>query len=171
MSPPAALNNVPLVYVVGPVDGAVVKIGHSVSFPGRFRSLRADCPIELVIHGVEEHQDRSAAVLRERGLHRRFARERLHHEWFRATPRVRAFITQLRTPEQLVLARAERAARLAPPPPIEIGQLLTPEQAAQVLQCSTEELLRRARFREVPFYRVGRQFRFASHELTATIDR
>lgn len=65
-----------------------VKVGYTADSPGsRLRDLRVGCPTELVIlHRMPgERED-------EKELHRQFAAERLHGEWFKYEGRVKQFL-------------------------------------------------------------------------------
>lgn len=78
------------VYFIGSTGGGV-KIGYSTSPHGRLASLQAGSFHKLSVLGMmpgERHV--------EGWLHRHFAKDRVHSEWFKLTKRLRAFIAEHR---------------------------------------------------------------------------
>lgn len=71
-------------------SGEAVKIGMSKDVPGRFRALRTMSPLPLELLGViPGGRDEEAQ------LHRQWAGQRLHGEWFKATPELIGHIAGL----------------------------------------------------------------------------
>lgn len=70
------------VYFVQAVEGGSIKIGSTKLLRTRMLALQSGCPIKLrVLHAIE-----GAGYREETALHRRFAKARLHGEWFRPVP-------------------------------------------------------------------------------------
>jgi hypothetical protein len=71
----------------GREDGPI-KIGHTQRSPdARLRDIVTMSPVELEVAAWAR-----GSVWHERALHQRFAADRLHGEWFRATPAIRELI-------------------------------------------------------------------------------
>ena len=66
------------IYAIEAVGVDRVKLGRAQNVEERLAALQTGCPVELRVFG--RRQDISCA---EGELHRRFARSRLHGEWFR----------------------------------------------------------------------------------------
>lgn len=79
-----------------------VKIGTAIDIPSRLQELRAGSPFPLALVAVMEG-DRDAEVR----LHKRFAKERGHGEWFALSPRLRAFIGKKTTPATQYIMRPD----------------------------------------------------------------
>lgn len=99
-------------YIIG-LDGPArvngpVKIGCSICPGERLLRYLVWSPVPLTLIGAVpgNFQDEAAT-------HQHFAAERLHHEWFRLTPRLERFIRRLideRAPLRSLLADFERRA-------------------------------------------------------------
>ncbi len=83
--PPRKQN---FVYFVQGVDGGPVKIGSTISMSSRFRNLQNGSPVLLKVLLVvpDDHYKL------ENALHRRFAKYRLHGEWFEDNEELTAYI-------------------------------------------------------------------------------
>lgn len=88
-------NDDPGVYFVGSESGPV-KIGFSNDVFRRFRALRNSSPVPLYVLAA-----RSGSRVVEREYHRRFARFRIHGEWFERTPELEAEIESVNRGEYL----------------------------------------------------------------------
>jgi hypothetical protein len=82
----AASRDVGFVYFISGAHGTI-KIGKANDVAARLRTLRASSPVELRLLGTIR-AGRSA----EAALHRRFAKSRLHGEWFRSSAELLALI-------------------------------------------------------------------------------
>lgn len=83
-APAAAASGV---YFVQAGAGGLIKIGRALRLRHRVRDLRRMNGAPLIVLGYVAGADR------ERGLHMRFARDRAHGEWFRASAPLLRFIT------------------------------------------------------------------------------
>lgn len=70
-----------------------VKIGTAIDVPSRLQELRSGSPFQLALVAVMEG-DRDAEVR----LHKKFAKERGHGEWFLLSSRLRSFISKKTMP-------------------------------------------------------------------------
>jgi excisionase family DNA binding protein len=77
------------VYFVRGRATGLVKIGQTNDVDRRLRALQANSPDALELLGVIRSSE-----FQEAELHGRFARFRLHNEWFRPTPILLAFIAE-----------------------------------------------------------------------------
>lgn len=78
------------VYFVRAQHSGLIKIGRASDLKTRFRGLVTMSPEPLTLAAIcpgAEH---------ERGLHHRFAGDRAHGEWFKATPRLLAYVETAR---------------------------------------------------------------------------
>jgi hypothetical protein len=66
------------VYIVGAEGTGMVKIGFTNQPPQRFKALRADSAVPLIVLYLDV-----GGVAEEKALHRRFADLRVRGEWFR----------------------------------------------------------------------------------------
>lgn len=75
------------VYFLQAGEGGLVKIGYSAKIPGRVHALQATSPVQLLLRLVlPVHAGWESA------LHRRFAMDRRHGEWFHPSPELERFI-------------------------------------------------------------------------------
>jgi len=81
-----------MVYFVQQAGGVgPIKIGHTSILGTRLESLQAGSPVPLVMLGWLPGDN-----MEERALHRRFAKSRLHSEWFAPTPALLALVARSR---------------------------------------------------------------------------
>jgi hypothetical protein len=90
----------PVAEPVGPVDyhgwvyfiraGEFVKIGYSIEPAKRLGHLATASPLPLELWAKTRGNP-----VDERALHRRFARDRAHGEWFRVSDRIRNFVASI----------------------------------------------------------------------------
>jgi hypothetical protein len=90
-------NNPGRVYFIQSGNDGPIKIGTSMNIPVRLAHLRADNPYALYLLGTIP-----GGSLMEEALHRRFASDRIHNEWFAPTAALLDFIAA-------VVVRAEAA--------------------------------------------------------------
>jgi len=76
-----------VVYIIGPPNQDIVKIGTTTNLKSRLRSLRTAMPSEPVVYLTLPG---SSAL--ERELHLRFAADKIGREWFRRSPDIDNFI-------------------------------------------------------------------------------
>lgn len=72
--------------------GEFVKIGSASNVRKRTQNLSEGIPFTLEPLGWVRAVDRDTAYALERALHKKFAAQRYHFEWFRYCPAIRAFI-------------------------------------------------------------------------------
>lgn len=79
------------VYFVQGGNGGPIKIGRTHSLIARLEALQTGSPVQLnavgFVHG--------GGPRFERAMHKRFARDRLHGEWFQSSPALRLFLALL----------------------------------------------------------------------------
>ena len=93
MGKPARYQGDTFIYFIGPLDRSqgVVKIGKtSKAVEKRLATIQTGSPHRLSIYGRVEMDGRY-----EEALHRLFAAQRLHGEWFRLTGHLKALIDDL----------------------------------------------------------------------------
>jgi hypothetical protein len=73
-------------------DGAPIKIGRTADMAQRLQDLQVGCPFDLLLLSSLFVDD---AEQLERGLHHRFAAQRIRGEWFEATYAVRSAAVQM----------------------------------------------------------------------------
>lgn len=78
-----------LVYFIGWRDGPV-KIGMADKINGRLAQLQTACPYDLHVWAST-----AGGMMRERELHRQFAKHRMRGEWFARVPEIEAEIARL----------------------------------------------------------------------------
>lgn len=78
-----------VVYFIEAVGLELIKIGQTRLLDDRIRSLATGSPVPLKLIGYI-----AGTAARERKLHKQFARDRAHGEWFRATPELRRYIAK-----------------------------------------------------------------------------
>ncbi len=84
-------SNAYCVYFVRAAGGGSIKIGSTKLLRTRMLALQSGCPIKLcVLHTIE-----GAGYREETALHRRFAKARLHGEWFRPVPELLGLLRDL----------------------------------------------------------------------------
>lgn len=66
-----------------------MKIGHAKDVEARFRAIQTGCSEELLFFGMIPAVDPPAL---ERALHKRFAKDRLHGEWFTTSADIVEFV-------------------------------------------------------------------------------
>jgi hypothetical protein len=75
------------VYFLQAGEDGPIKIGVTGNLPQRLRSLEAGCPLPLRVLLVVR-----AGRVTEQAMHQRFHADRLHHEWFRPSSDLLAYI-------------------------------------------------------------------------------
>jgi hypothetical protein len=95
------------VYYIRAVTTGFIKIGIAIDFRNRFRGLCSASPDKLVVLAVVEGQYRDE----EQALHKKFAKERSHGEWFHPSKRLMKHIRaiQLQTDSPVVRSQWEVA--------------------------------------------------------------
>jgi hypothetical protein len=78
------------VYFVQCAGGGPIKIGHSTSPDGRLTELQVGSPYVLRVVATMR-----GGIEVERTLHRAFAKDRLHGEWFNPSRELVAFIDEI----------------------------------------------------------------------------
>jgi DNA-binding XRE family transcriptional regulator len=78
------------VYFIQGVDGGPIKIGSGNEPEKRLRQFQPGSPVRLRLLGVIW----DAGAWTERELHREFAKDRSHGEWFHSSPRLLAYINE-----------------------------------------------------------------------------
>lgn len=79
------------VYFIQGIGGGPIKIGYSNNKNDRLSALQSCSPVELRIIAVIH----SAGMKKEKELHARFSRHRMHGEWFRPNHELEALIQYL----------------------------------------------------------------------------
>lgn len=87
--PVAPASHGPTVYVIGGVPD-MVKIGYTRHLPNRLSVLQSSTPYPLRVEAVM-----GGDRMIERGLHDRFAEDRVSGEWFRRSDQIESFIRGL----------------------------------------------------------------------------
>ncbi len=77
------------VYFIQPAQGGLIKIGVAQHLPSRLATLQTGSPLELRVIAVMQGGEPV-----ERELHKRFAADRRHGEWFEPSPELLDFIAQ-----------------------------------------------------------------------------
>lgn len=92
------------VYFLGPArDNAPVKIGFTTGVvENRLKSIQTGYPERLTVLATVE-----GTIYDESALHARFARARLHGEWFKRTPELMELMAAYRERKKLTAARAQ----------------------------------------------------------------
>lgn len=83
------------VYFIQAVSGGLIKIGATTaqSPETRLAAMQAGCPVRLRILAVIRNPER----FQEQLIHRLFADDRRHGEWFEPTPQLLAYIARYAT--------------------------------------------------------------------------
>ncbi len=76
------------VYFIQPVDGGLIKIGKSYDPKRRLSDIQLYSPVKLQILAATSH-------LEEQAMHKMFAAERVHGEWFQPSDRLLALISEV----------------------------------------------------------------------------
>lgn len=90
------------IYFIGAPSLGMVKIGHSADVATRLRDVRRHSPVPLVllaalpVEGDDSPRARRQQMAIERRFHERHFDARVHDEWFRLTPELRADIEAVR---------------------------------------------------------------------------
>lgn len=109
------------IYFVQGITGGPVKIGYAANVRARLADLQCGSPVRLRLLKVID-----GGVPEEQALHRRFAADRLHGEWFRPTPEMRDLIAVPVSPNTIL---SMGYGRVAPPRPAPmVGPLLPRHQ-------------------------------------------
>ena len=92
---PRSRKGDPFIYFIRAGKAGPIKIGLTCSVTDRRAGLQVCCPDELTVLASMK-----APKEAERELHRHFAPERIRGEWFRASPRLLAYVEQVRGAQQ-----------------------------------------------------------------------
>lgn len=79
------------VYFIRPIAGGPVKIGKTRNMAARLREVQANSPALLEVLWVVSNAPQGL----ERQLHQKFAKYRLHGEWFEDGPEIQGYIAEL----------------------------------------------------------------------------
>lgn len=82
-------EDVARIYFLEAVGCRLVKIGYSLDVLRRVSAIAVSCPVELRLRALLP-----GGPSDERELHRRFAADRSHGEWFRITPAIAALMAE-----------------------------------------------------------------------------
>ncbi len=88
----SAVKSLTYVYFIQAVDGGLIKIGKSEDPINRLATIQMYSPVKLQILAATPH-------LKEKAMHKAFADERVHGEWFKPSDRLLALISEVAASE------------------------------------------------------------------------
>jgi excisionase family DNA binding protein len=127
----------------------------------RLREIAADNAYETFIIGLTPTLTPTELA---QTIHVQFASALLHHDWFDATLDLIAFI-QHTAQDALQALLAQTRPGGVPDGAIDI------EALAEFLGVSTVTIRRAVKAREIPFYKIGKAYRFMAADVLASLER
>jgi excisionase family DNA binding protein len=134
---------------------------HGKQIAARLREIDLESPYEMLLIGLTptETPDELAQV-----IHTQFANANIRHDWFEATIDLISFIQHTgQEALQTLLAQARPGG--VPDGAVDI------ETIAEFLGVSVPTVRRAVKAREIPFFKMGKAYRFVAADVLASLER
>ena len=165
------LRGVPLVYFVQAQGNGPIKIGYTTDVAQRFAWLRAHNAYFVTLVGLVVDENAKQVG---RALQRRFARYRIHDEWFSPSDGLTRYIrTKAKQPSQVGGSSSVDHALAQPLDADAVGEaeqaLINKRQLAERVGVSVSTIDRQIRRRTIPYVKIGGQVRFYLPDVISSI--